>query len=144
LEKNGVLRHALYLRKQEVPYLLSIIAQTIEAAETQTHKIFNDYITCCGIDLLAVPAGQLVGQGGEPSCAGCRSAADPPCETGTDTRGQSKAGRKNNNETIEVKAETSAPPANPSHELAEFLQKGGTEAYKSFERALGRVKGEDQ
>lgn len=86
LEKNGVLRHALYLRKQEVPYLLSLVAQTIEAAETQTHKIFNDYITCCGIDLLAVPAGQLVGQGEESSCAGCRKGtlgvtADPPCET---------------------------------------------------------------
>jgi hypothetical protein len=80
LEKNGVLRHALYLRKQEVPYLLSLVAQTIEAAQTQTHKILNDYITCCGIDLLAVPAGQLVGQG-EECCAGCRSAADPPCET---------------------------------------------------------------
>jgi len=33
------------------------------------------------------------------------------------------------------------PAKNPYHELAEFLQKGGTEAYKSFERALGRVKG---
>jgi len=81
LERNGVLRHALYLRKQEVPYLLSLIAQTIEAAETQTHKVLNDYITCCGIDLHAVPAGQFVGQDEEPSCAGCRSAADPPCET---------------------------------------------------------------
>jgi len=81
LEKNGMLRHALYLRKQEVPYLLSLIAQTIEAAQTQTHKISNDYITCCGIDLFAVPTVQLVGQGEETSCAECRSAADPSCET---------------------------------------------------------------
>jgi len=154
LEKNGVLRNALYLRKQEVPYLLSLIAQTIEAAQTQTHKILNDYITCCGIDLLAVPAGQFDGQGEEPSCAECRKGtlgitADPPCETGTDTRGQAKAGTKNNNETTEARAETPAPPAaapssNPYHGLARFLQEGGSEAYEKVLRALTESGGEKQ
>jgi hypothetical protein len=152
LEKNGVLRHALYLRKQEVPYLLSLVSQTIEAAETQTHKIFNDYITCCGIDLLTVPRGQFVGQDELPSCAECRKGtlgvtANPPCETGTDTRGQGKAGT--DNETTEARAETpapaaAAPSANPYHGLARFLQEGGSEAYEKVLRALTEIGGEKQ
>jgi len=154
LEKNGMLRHALYLRKQEVPYLLSLIAQTIDAAQTQTHKIVNEYITCCGIDPLALPAGQIVGQGEEPSCAGCRKktlgvTANPPREAVTDTRGQGKAGTRNNNETTEARSETPAPPAaapsaNPYHGLARFLQEGGSEAYEKVLRALTEIGGEKQ
>jgi len=145
LMKYTVHRHLFYIRKEEVPYLLSII----QGAKSDTHRAFNDYITCCGIDLLAVPAGQFVGQKEEPSCAGCRSAADPPCETGTDTRGQSKAGRKNKNETTEEKAGTPAPPAappltNPYHELARFLQEGGSEAYEKVLRAVNEISEEKQ
>jgi hypothetical protein len=44
----------------------------------------------------------------------------------------------------EAREETPAPPADPWHQLARFLQEGGSEAYRNFERALGRVKGEDQ
>ena len=37
-----------------------------------------------------------------------------------------------------------APPVNPYHELARFLQKGGTEAYDALMRALDRMKGDHQ
>jgi hypothetical protein len=65
--------------RAELKFIAKIKA---EEAAAQTHKIFNDYITCCGIDLLTVPNGQFVSSDQEPSCDGCRKgtlgiSADP-------------------------------------------------------------------